>query len=401
MLTSDLLRYRAKKKKIIPTYLDTSSEQAQHKAAQLTEIFEQSERARYDAIKDQVDQSIGYGTDFLVWRGLAKLLYDRSEFATVSEADPVTIRRAVFEASNELGPVTNDEVRQSVLDAAAGVLAITPEACEHGLYADLQARQLLVSYKKLAADALLDRYNLAQAQGILYKATRMEIQLGEQDANLLRYLFQMLKFHGLMHRLWRTDKGWRVEVDGPASLLRQSRKYGLQMAIFLPALALMEDWRMTADLDWGKGKKDYQLELSHEDGLVSHYRARGQWISDEEKMLEDRFTRYETQWELERRGTLLELEGGQVLVPDYVLRHPDGRVVFMEVIGFWRKSYLKRRLEALGKLTDTPLVLVLSQKLNSDVDSFDELPASCVFFKTVILIDKVLEAAESFFGSTD
>ncbi len=401
MLTSDLLRYRAKKKTIIPTYLDTSSEQAQLKASQLTEIFEQSDRASYDDIAEQVTRAIGYGTDFLVWRGLAKLLYDRSEFETVSEVEPVEIRRAVFEASNELGPVTSEEMRQKVLDEAATRLGAPVEAIEQGLYADLQARQLLTSYKKLKPAQLLDRYNLAQAQGILYKATRMEIWLGEQDANLLRYLFQMLKFHGLMHRLWKEGDTWRVEVDGPASLLRQSRKYGLKMAIFLPALVLMEKWRMVADLDWGKGKKDYKLELSNEDGLVSHYRARGQWISDEEKMLEDRFSRYETEWELERRGTLLELEGGQVLVPDYVLRHPDGRVVFMEVIGFWRKSYLERRLEALAKLEDTPLVLVLSKKLNSDQGDLAELPASCVFFKTVILIDQVLAAAESFFDESD
>ncbi len=68
---------------------------------------------------------------------------------------------------------------------------------------------------------------------------------------------------------------------------------------------------------------------------------------------------------------------------------------------FWRKSYLERRLEALAKLEDTPLVLVLSKKLNSDQGDLAELPASCVFFKTVILIDQVLAAAESFFDESD
>lgn len=395
MLTSDLLRYRAKKKVVRPLYLDTSSQTARDKAELLTSIFEESLQQPYDAIDEQVQQAIGYGTDFLIWRGLAKLLYDRSQFETVSKIDPVEIRRAVFEAATTHGPVTSDEIRQLVLDEAASTLGISANECADALYADLNGRQLLTSYKKLEPEDLLARYNMAQAQGILYKATRMEIWLAEQDASLLRYLFQILKFHGLMHRIWRVEDGWKVDIDGPASLLRQSRKYGLKMAIFLPALVLMEKWRMTAELDWGKNKQDYTFELSDEDGLVSHYRARGQWLSDAEKMLESRFSGYETEWSLERRGTLLELDGGQVLIPNYVLKHPDGRVVFMEVIGFWRKSYLERRLASLAEMPDTPLVLVVSERLHGDRDKLEESPASLVFFKTVILIDKVLEAAEA------
>ena len=395
MLTSDLLRYRAKKKVVQPIYLDTSSQTAKEKAELLTTIFEDSLQQPYDAIDEQVQQAIGYGTDFLIWRGLAKLLYDRSEFQTVSPVDPVEIRRAVFEASTLHGPVTSDAIRQTVLQEAASTLGTTAQDCDASLYADLNGRQLLTSYKKIKPDELLHRYNMSQAQGILYKATRMEIWLAEQDASLLRYLFQILKFHGLMHRIWRVEDGWKVDIDGPASLLRQSRKYGLKMAIFLPALVLMEKWRMVAELDWGKNKQDYTFELSDEDALVSHYRARGQWLSDAEKMLESRFKGYETEWKLERRGTLLELDGGQVLIPNYVLKHPDGRVVFMEVIGFWRKSYLERRLESLAEMKDTPLVLVVSEKLHSDRDMLEESPASLVFFKTVIIIDKVIEAAEA------
>ena len=399
MLTSDLLRYRAKKKVVEPLYLDTSSQTAKEKAELLTSIFEDSLERPYDAIEEQVQEAIGYGTDFLVWRGLAKLLHDRSEFQTISPVDPVDIRRAVFEASTLHGPVTSDAIRQTVLNEAAATLGITAIACEEALYADLTGRQRLATYKKIKPDDLLQRYNMAQAQGILYKATRMEIWLAEQDANLLRYLFQILKFHGLMHRIWRVEDGWKVDIDGPASLLRQSRKYGLKMAIFLPALVLMEKWRMVAELDWGKNQQDYTFALSDEDGLVSHYRARGQWLSDAEKMLEARFEGYETAWELERRGTLLELDGGQVLIPNYVLKHPDGRVVFMEVIGFWRKSYLERRLESLSEMPNTPLILVVSEQLHGDRDKLEESPASLVFFKTVILVDKVIEAAEALSSS--
>lgn len=395
MLTSDLLRVKVSRKKgeVSPRYLDPELEVAQQKAQLLTDTFASNQDEPRGVIEDAVEQAIGHGTDFLIWRGLAKLLYDRSTFETVAEAEPIEIRRAVFEANATLGPVVDDSSRERVLAFAAEQLSISPGGCEAGLYADLSARQRLTTYKKIAPQALLHRYNLALAQAVLYKATQLDITLGEQDANLLRYLFQSLKFFGLMHRAYHTAQGWRVEVDGPASLFSKSRKYGLQMAKFLPALVLCEEWTCVATLDWSKGS-EHVLRLSHEDGLVSHYSARGQWISDEEKMFEDRFERTETPWSLKRQGTLHELDEGEVLISDYVLAHPDGRVVFVEVVGFWRKAYLERRIALMQALKGVPIVLVVSEKLKSGREKLEDVPAQVIFFKSVIVVSKVLEAAE-------
>lgn len=401
MLTSDLLRVRARKKTVTPQYLDPTSPSALEKAGQLTSIFEAHEGDPRAMIDDEVEEAIGHGTDFLIWRGLAKLLYDRSEFETVAEAPPVELRRAVFEASARLGPVTTPELRQQVLAEAAAALEVTPEAVDAGLYADLSDRQRLTSYKKIGAEALLHRYNLALAQAVLYKATRLEVTLRDEDPNRLRYLFQSLKFFRLMHRTWRSEEGWHIEVDGPASLFKKNRKYGLQMATFLPALALCEDWTLVAELDWQKDRT-HEMTLTSDDGLVSHYQARGQWVSDEEKHFEARFAELDTgEWELERRGTLLELDAGEVLIPDYVLKHADGRVVFVEIIGFWRRSYLERRIEMLDELEGVPLVLVVSEKLNTARARLEDVPPAVVFFKTVILTKKVLAAAEHISAQAD
>ena len=119
MLTSDLLRVAVRKQKVKPRYLDAEDARATEKAEQLTEIFEGHVEKTRGEIDDEVEGAIGHGTDFLIWRGLAKLLYDRSTFETVAEADPVDIRRAVFEASAEIGPVTNEEKRQEVSPTAS------------------------------------------------------------------------------------------------------------------------------------------------------------------------------------------------------------------------------------------------------------------------------------------
>ncbi|QDG54236.1 DUF790 family protein [Persicimonas caeni] len=395
MLTTDLVRTRVKKGRVTPQYLDTDSEEARAKAEELIDIFERHAGGMRGDVDEAVDEAIGHGTDFLIWRGLAKLLYDRSEFETVASVDPQDIRRAVFEASGELGPVTGAEARGAVLDRAGQALELAPEEIEESLYADLEERQRLVEFKALEPLELLHRYNLALAQAVLYKATRLTIDLGETDSNMLRYLFQALKFNRLMHRAERIDGGYRLEVDGPASLFKRSRKYGLQMATFLPALLLADEWAMRAELDWeGKGKQ-HEMVLSHEDGLVSHYKARGQWVAEEERYFEKRFAETETDWQLERQGSIVDLDDNVVIIPDYVLTHPDGRQVYLEVVGFWRLAYLERRIEMLVDSCDVPLVLVVSERLKTGRAELAEAPAEVVFFKGVILVDKVLEAAEA------
>lgn len=395
MLTTDLVRTRVRKGRVKPQYLDTDSEEARAKAAELIDIFERHAGGMRGGVDEAVDEAIGHGTDFLIWRGLAKLLYDRSEFETVASVDPQQIRRAVFEASGELGPVTGAEARTAVLTRAGETLELAPEEIEASLYADLEERQRLVEFKVLEPLELLHRYNLALAQAVLYKASKLTIELGKTDSNMLRYLFQSLKFNRLMHRAERIDGGYRLEVDGPASLFKRSRKYGLRMATFLPALLLADEWAMRAELDWKGDGPTHELVLSHKDGLVSHYKARGQWVAEEERYFEKRFEETETDWQLERQGSIVDLDDNVVIIPDYVLTHPDGRQVYLEVVGFWRLAYLERRIEMLVDSCDVPLVLVVSERLKTGRKELAEAPAEVVFFKGVILVDKVLGAAEA------
>jgi len=414
MLTNDLLRVQvttktqatAKKSKtasVQPEYLDVDSPEALQRAGELVALFEQhlgdAEANTRGALEESLGDLVGHGTDFVLWRGLAKLLLDRSQFETVSSVDPVEIRREVFAASAQLGPVASDTVRQKVLEQAGAALKLAADEVAHGLYADLEARQLLTAFKPIKAQALLHRYNLALAQAVLYKAWRLVVEFEDLDSNQLRYLFQMLKFHRLMHRFERQKGGYRLEIDGPASLFSKSRKYGLQMAVFLPTLLVLERWELCAQLDWKGGGKSksrtpHEFRLSDADGLVSERRITGQWVAEEERYFEDRFAEAETPWKLERQGSIVELGDNQVIIPDYRLTHPDGREVLLEMVGFWRLDYLERRIDLLAESKKIPLVLVVSERLKTGRGKLAKIPAEVVFFKGVILVNKVLEAVE-------
>lgn len=398
MLTADLLRARVQKGFVKPQYVKHTDEIV-GAATQLVGLYRAGVGRPAGGLSDAVDAIVGHGTDFLFWRGLAKLLDDRSAFAPATAIDGPELRRRAFEIAFDGRPM-DAERRLEVLEALAVEFEATADEISTSLYADLADRQILTTFDDIDVVDLLHRYNLGLAQAVLYRARRLLIRLERPDPDRLRYLMSTLKFHGLMHRAQEVDGELQVEVDGPASLFKLTRKYGLQMAVFLPALVLLDDWTLLADVEWKRSER--QFELKSGQGLVSHYRARGQWRTDEEKWFEQRFGEVDTHdWTLERRGTLVKLRDGEVIVADYVLRSPDGVDVAVEVVSFWRAAYLRRRIEMLDAI-EQPFVLVVSERLKADREKLEvELPLQVVFYKGVIVPGKVVAAGEAAIRAID
>jgi hypothetical protein len=56
---------------------------------------------------------------------------------------------------------------------------------------------------------------------------------------------------------------------------------------------------------------------------------------------------------------------------------------------------LQRRIDLLVESADVPLVLVVSERLKTGREKLKNMPSEVVFFKGVILVNKVLAAVES------
>ena len=105
------------------------------------------------------------------------------------------------------------------------------------LYADLPEAHVLTSFEAPTPEGLLERYNLAQAQGVLYRASHVVITAHRNDPGEYKLLFRYLKLFGLMAYIeGDADHGFTLTIDGPASLFTPSARYGLALAKLLPAL---------------------------------------------------------------------------------------------------------------------------------------------------------------------
>ena len=402
MLTADLLRARVRKGAIRPEYVDASSVELLARAEELLTLFQQHENRRRGELDEALNDLVGDETEFAIVRGLCKLLHDRSTWETVAPIDPIELRRALFEASAAAHPVgtrpskLHTTTRADVLASVAAELGVTVESVVDGMYGDLKTEQRLTRFRPMTAEALIHRYNLALAQGLLLRASEMHIDVDVDRPSALRQLFRWLKFHQLMHRTIKSDSGWRITVDGPLSLFSQSQRYGLQMALFLPALLLADRWRVQADVEWRRPGNLLTLELSPADGLVTHLRNRGTYVTEEERWLTKRIDEHANSWKVSRRAKVVDLGGEDVLVPDFTVECTEtGRVAIVEVVGFWRRSYLERRVDVLRRRGPTNLVLCISRKMATEAKAaLGTLEANVVEFASVVPLGAFFEAVE-------
>jgi len=117
-----------------------------------------------------------------------------------------------------------------------------------------------------------------------------------------------------------------------------------------------------------------------------------------DSLLEENFARrwdkLGTPWTLEREVEIVDLKG-TVFVPDFALRHPDGRVAHVEIMGFWHPDYLRRKLDKLRRAAMPNLIVAVSERLNAGAEDFHDIPGPVVFFKGKLEPRQVLDVLAS------
>ena len=196
---------------------------------------------RLSGLEEELGPRIDARRGFKIVRALAKLLEELATWEAPTEADPYTVRTRVFELAAALPEPPASE--PGLLEAPTRDDVLLRVASETGLedvaglmYADRQGAQLLAAFEEPSPEGLIERYNVAQIQGVLYAARELVVDLDRgADARLV---FHYVKKMGLIYRLEPTARGYRLHLDGPLSIFGGTRKYGLRLAKFLPGLLL-------------------------------------------------------------------------------------------------------------------------------------------------------------------
>ena len=390
MLTSDLLLTRSRGPYIEPRYVHVEDPALIDLAQALIEIHVEHQGKTRRELQQALDLLAGDRTDYRIQRGLAKLLCDHyCEFQVASPQTPEALRYAVFTSARAHHPVVRETSliypvkREDVLDQVALKHQISREDVLAGLYADLPENHQLATFASPSPNELLLRYNVALAQAMLYRCEVLRLSVYRNLPVRYKQLFKFIKFYRLIHTIeGDVDAGYEIGLDGPVSMFRHSQKYGLQMAIFLPALLLCTRWSMQADILRKDGRRQHFV-LDDQSGLVSHYKDQTLYDSLLEETFAARFAKAKTAWQLERESEVVNLKE-TVMIPDFTFRHPDGRTALLEIMGYWRPEYLRRKLEKLRQAQRRDLLVAVSSNLNVSEDDFKNVPGGVFFFRNKV-----------------
>ena len=400
MLTSDLLLTRTEGPYLYPRYVRTDAPRFTRMAEELIAIYAAHAGKPRRDLTTALSQYAEDRTDFRIQRGLAKLLRDdRCEFEEQAVVPPLEVRRRLFALAREnhpvvlqpdhIHPVTKDELIAEV----AREYKAEPEQIAWALYADLAENHILTRFDPPEPAWLLQRYNVALAQALLYRCVRMKLSVFRNIPSRYKQLFKFIKFYQLMHAIeGDLDSGYEILLDGPVSMFRLSQKYGLKLAVFLPALLLCTRWKMEAEIVTAEGEQRY-FPLDESSNLVSHYRDSTMYDSLLEKTFAERFHATESGWEIEREVAIINLKE-TVFIPDFAFRHADGRTALMEIVGYWRPEYLKKKLMKLRRSGREDMVIAVSANLNVSQDDFTDVPGRVFFFKNRINPKEVIARLE-------
>ena len=400
MLTSDLLLTRTEGPYLYPRYVRTDAPRFTRLAEELIAIYAAHTGKPRRELTTALSQYAEDRTDFRIQRGLAKLLRDdRCEFEEQAVVTPLEIRGRLFALAREnhpvvlqpdhIHPVTKDELIAEV----AREYKAEPEQIAWALYADLAENHILTRFDPPEPAWLLQRYNVALAQALLYRCVRMKLSVFRNIPSRYKQLFKFIKFYQLMHAIeGDLDSGYEILLDGPVSMFRLSQKYGLKLAVFLPALLLCTRWKMEAEIVTAEGEQRY-FPLDESARLVSHYRDSTMYDSLLEKTFAERFHAIESGWDIEREVAIINLKE-TVFIPDFAFRHADGRTALMEIVGYWRPEYLKKKLMKLRRSGREDMVIAVSANLNVSQDDFTDVPGRVFFFKNRINPKEVIARLE-------
>lgn len=305
--------------------------------------------------------------------GLVKLATDGCTFEADDDVDAPEIRRVVFEraqAARLALPVGTPFDRARVLAEAGAALGLSADATERALFADLKGAHALVSAPAVGARGLVDAWELGQAQAVLLRATRVACTIAHASPGPLRAFFAKLKFRRLLFTAERTGEGaYRLVVDGPASMFEAGTRYGVGFAALVPALRELGTFTLEADVRWGKERTPLVFRLAGTERGASpaepgRRAAPDVHLSDEAAGLLAALRAKPGPFAIRPAdGTLLDVPGLGVCVPDLVVTRAGHAPVYVEVLGFWSRDAVFARVELAARGLGAPVVFVASAKL--------------------------------------
>lgn len=264
---------------------------------------------------------------------------------------PRTIRAAVFDGAQQLR--LSGGVVEQALSTVGAAHGLSAAEVRELLFADLGMERRVAAGALPEASELAAQTNLALVQGLLSQSREVRVTVRSSA----RAIARQAHLYGLICTATTSGDAVQLRIAGPAALFRRTRIYARALGSLVPVLQASGGFAMRADVHWGDQRAE--LLLTHRAPLARGKLPRRFDSGLEKRLAADLVKLGRDDWDVVREPEPIAV-GGRLVFPDFGLRHRvQQRQVLIEVVGFWTRSYLERKLAALRAIGRSDLLVCI------------------------------------------
>jgi predicted nuclease of restriction endonuclease-like RecB superfamily len=362
-------------------------------AKEIIKIYNENIGKKKSEIREKISEIEDVYGSYKFVRGLAILIERKCKFTSKSSFDPIKIRHLVFSEAAKRGFPKNEEERRKIIEEISKRFNISIEELEENLYSDLDSEMILQSSPEIDPIELLKSYNLSLTQTLLFYSTEMKFTVCRNWKNI----FRAIKFYGLMHMISKINDEIWIRLDGPISLFKLTRRYGTSLAKIIPEIIKGSPWKIEAKIL--KSDKIFLFKIDSEKfgWIFPEISIEESYDSKIEKEFVNQFKSLNTPWKVERELEPIDV-GNFVFIPDFTFKLGEEKIL-MEIVGFWTKDYLKRKIEKIQYVRDIPFIIAINEELACE--KITHIKATnpniyLIYYKEKIPIKEVLDILEKY-----
>lgn len=252
---------------------------------------------------------------------------------------------------------------------------------EKFLFHDYETHHVIQRLKKSSPEQVRQEFNRRLVKTLLKYSQSLKISI-PSDQSLssiqIKNLFYLTRRFGLFTHIKRTNDKFIVEIIGSQELIGRATKYGKSIERVLINLLkkteseeAIKNWKFIIKIPYRSRSKEIIVSLPKHESFTSLFGVQHD-IKDElsfDSEIERQFYQILTSfkdWEVEREPVIIIDQ--EIILPDFVLsiKARNDIKVYIEVVGFWTESYLRKKVTKLTRLKDKlpPFIILVDQKLN-------------------------------------
>ncbi|MHA1859709.1 MAG: DUF790 family protein [Candidatus Asgardarchaeia archaeon] len=343
-----------------------------------------------DDLEDIPEEFYGFFEDFRITRGILKLasksikLRERYEEIVGEDLktlrgkgldDPIKLKLYFFKYVNEkFGGFVEEKDREKAIDGFSSLINLEKEKVRRlidHLMSDAIIRKVHLEFEPYK---MVGMYNLRVLESLIMNCREVKVEFsGGSLGTVAKRVVYTSKKYGILCDLFKDGDKLKVRFYGPVSIFGRPNRFGKMICS-----ALIEVIRTCKAIGCDVGSlsstitihgRNYKLHLRKLPPLAFRPTAKtvSMFDSEVEKRLYWAFKSTKLGgWNIEREPDPIMVDG-RLIVPDFLMYKGD-RKVLVEVVGYWREEYLRKKIEQIEVLKNKGIkILIVANKKYSKI----------------------------------